>query len=53
MEFFLQKNDEEVENAIIAALETGYRKIDTASAYQNEEGVGREIKSQDDNFHKK
>ncbi|UII76700.1 aldo/keto reductase [Flagellimonas sp. HMM57] len=38
------KNDEEVENAVISALHTGYRKIDTASAYQNEEGVGKAIK---------
>lgn len=38
------KNDGEVENAVISALQTGYRKIDTASAYQNEQGVGRAIK---------
>lgn len=37
------KNDGEVENAVASALQTGYRKIDTASAYQNEEGVGRAI----------
>ncbi len=37
------KNDGEVEQAVISALHTGYRKIDTASAYQNEEGVGRAI----------
>ena len=37
------KNDGEVENAIISALQIGYRKIDTASAYQNEEGVGTAI----------
>lgn len=37
------KNDGEVENAVIAALQTGYRKIDTASGYQNEEGVGKGI----------
>ncbi len=35
------KNDGEVEQAILSALQVGYRKIDTASAYQNEEGVGR------------
>lgn len=34
------KNDGEVEAAVKAALQTGYRKIDTASAYQNERGVG-------------
>ncbi len=35
------KNDGEVEQAIVSALQAGYRKIDTASAYQNEQGVGR------------
>lgn len=38
------KNDGEVENAVVSALHAGYRKIDTASAYQNEEGVGSAIK---------
>ncbi|MEL6559246.1 MAG: aldo/keto reductase [Bacteroidota bacterium] len=38
------KDDGEVEGAITSALKAGYRKIDTASAYQNEEGVGRAIK---------
>ncbi len=38
------KNDGEVESAVVSALDTGYRKIDTASAYQNEEGVGSAIK---------
>ncbi|MEM1003587.1 MAG: aldo/keto reductase [Bacteroidota bacterium] len=37
------KNDGEVEDAVISALKSGYRKIDTASAYQNEYGVGRAI----------
>lgn len=37
------KNDGEVENAIVSALKNGYRKIDTASAYGNEEGVGTGI----------
>ncbi|MEM9077917.1 MAG: aldo/keto reductase [Bacteroidota bacterium] len=37
------KNDKEVEKAVISALSSGYRKIDTASAYENEEGVGRGI----------
>lgn len=37
------KNDGEVETAIMEALKAGYRKIDTASAYGNEEGVGRGI----------
>ncbi len=38
------ENEVEVENAVISALESGYRKIDTASAYENEEGVGRAIR---------
>ncbi|MEM7626279.1 MAG: aldo/keto reductase [Planctomycetota bacterium] len=37
------QNDGEVERAILAALESGYRKIDTAAAYGNEEGVGRAL----------
>lgn len=35
----------EVETAISYALESGYRLIDTASVYKNEDGVGRAIKS--------
>lgn len=35
----------EVESAIAAALEDGYRLIDTASVYKNEEGVGRAIRA--------
>lgn len=34
------KNEGEVENAVSTALKNGYQKIDTASAYGNEEGVG-------------
>lgn len=37
-------NDEEVIRAVKSALETGYRSIDTAKAYDNEEGVGKGIK---------
>ncbi len=37
------KNDGQVENAVLSALSQGYRKIDTASAYQNEEGVASGI----------
>ncbi len=33
------------EKSVLAALNTGYRLIDTAAAYQNEEAVGRAIKS--------
>lgn len=38
------KNNGEVENAVTTALNAGYRKIDTASAYENELGVGNAIK---------
>ena len=38
------KNDTEVEDAVLSAISTGYRKIDTASAYQNEWGVGLGVK---------
>lgn len=41
---YLSKDGKEVENAIAAALECGYRHIDTASFYDNEEGVGRAVK---------
>ena len=37
--------NEDVVNAIHKALEAGYRAIDTAAAYKNEEGVGKAIKS--------
>ncbi|MBW8524077.1 aldo/keto reductase [Chryseobacterium chendengshani] len=36
---------EECENAVIKAIETGYRMIDTASIYQNETAVGNAIKN--------
>lgn len=35
----------ETENAVAAALKTGYRHIDTASMYDNERGVGRAIRA--------
>lgn len=35
----------EVETAIASALESGYRLIDTASVYKNEDGVGRAVKA--------
>ncbi len=38
------KNGEEVINAVKAALNHGYRHIDTAAIYQNEVGVGQAIK---------
>lgn len=36
---------ESTENSVRWALEAGYRKIDTASFYDNEEGVGKGIKA--------
>lgn len=38
------KNNGEVESAVSSALKLGYRKIDTASAYENEQGVGKGIR---------
>ena len=35
---------EECERCVSEALQTGYRLIDTAAAYGNEEAVGRAIK---------
>ena len=37
--------NDEVVTAIHKALETGYRSIDTAAAYKNEEGVGKALQS--------
>lgn len=39
--------DEDVEAAVLAAIDAGYRHIDTAQAYRNEKGVGRAIKATD------
>ena len=36
-------SEDETERAVSAALEAGYRSIDTASAYGNEDAVGRAI----------
>lgn len=35
--------ENEAEHAIVSAVENGYRLIDTASVYKNEENVGRGI----------
>ncbi|MEW9529346.1 aldo/keto reductase [Microbispora sp. NPDC049125] len=40
-----QVPDGEAEKAVTTALETGYRSIDTAKLYYNEEGVGRAIRA--------
>ena len=39
-----QIDPEETADAVKTALEAGYRHIDTAEMYRNEEGVGREIR---------
>ena len=38
-----QVPDDETEAAVTAALEAGYRSIDTAAVYGNEAGVGRAL----------
>lgn len=38
-----QVPDDEAESAVTTALETGYRSIDTAAIYGNEEGTGKAI----------
>lgn len=38
-----QVPDDEAERAVTTALEAGYRSIDTAAIYGNEEGTGRAI----------
>lgn len=39
-----QMSAEEAEQSVVDALQTGYRLIDTAASYRNEEAVGRGIK---------
>ncbi|WP_255807459.1 aldo/keto reductase [Cohnella mopanensis] len=39
------KDGQETESAVLAALKSGYRSIDTASMYENEQGVGRAIRA--------
>ena len=41
---FRMTNTEECENAVVQAVTTGYRLIDTAAAYENEAAVGKAIK---------
>ncbi|MFC5989045.1 aldo/keto reductase [Marinicrinis lubricantis] len=41
---FKSKEGEEVQNAVRTAIEYGYRSIDTAALYGNEEGVGTAIR---------
>ena len=41
---FQIKDPTECEKSVVDAVQTGYRHIDTAASYQNEEAVGRGIK---------
>jgi len=40
-----QVPDDEADQAVTTALEAGYRSIDTAAAYGNEEGTGRALRA--------
>ncbi len=40
-----QASIQETELAVSKALEVGYRSIDTAAIYKNEEGVGKALKA--------
>lgn len=42
-----QVPDSEAQSAVATALEAGYRSIDTAAIYGNEEGVGRAVAASD------
>ncbi|REE95507.1 aldo/keto reductase [Thermomonospora umbrina] len=42
-----QVEDAEAEKAVATALDAGYRSIDTAALYYNEQGVGRAVRSSD------
>lgn len=39
-----QMNAEECERSVVEAIQAGYRMVDTASAYRNEEAVGKGLK---------
>ena len=41
---FRMKDPAECEEAVVQAIQSGYRLIDTAAAYENEEAVGRAIR---------
>ena len=40
---YMIPGDETTREACLAALKMGYRHIDTAHAYQNERGVGKDL----------
>ncbi|GAA0507558.1 2,5-didehydrogluconate reductase DkgA [Tatumella terrea] len=42
-----QASIEQTRDAVIHALNTGYRSVDTAAIYQNEEGVGQALQESD------
>ncbi len=42
--FFKVEDGSEVIDSVKAAIKNGYRSIDTAAIYQNEEGVGQAIR---------
>ena len=42
--FHLQATDDSLEKGLEAALEAGYRHIDTAAAYENEDIIGKVLK---------
>ena len=44
---FRMTKEDECEKAVMNAIQSGYRLIDTAAAYGNEEAVGRAIKQSD------
>ena len=41
---FRMKDPEKCEEAVVQAIQSGYRLIDTAAAYENEEAVGRAVR---------
>ncbi|WP_199780574.1 aldo/keto reductase, partial [Cronobacter malonaticus] len=42
-----QASIEEARNAAVKALNVGYRSIDTAAIYKNEEGIGQALQETD------